>query len=139
VGTQRASDRGTLTRAKCSSTALSGSRSSTASDSDRLEMYGNGCPGSTASGVSTGNTCASKNSSTRIHSAGVRSAIRTKVMPWSASAGSSSSSRQRSRAASSSRTRARTAASCSPGVIPSGGYCWAPCAAFRRSPATRTM
>ena len=34
----------------------SGSRASTASDSDRLEMNGNGWPGSTASGVSTGNT-----------------------------------------------------------------------------------
>ncbi len=50
---------GTFTRAKWSS-PVSGSRTSTASESERLEMYGNGCPGSTASGVRTGNTCDSK-------------------------------------------------------------------------------
>jgi len=33
----------------------------TAIESERLEMYGNGWPGSTASGVSTGKTCDSKN------------------------------------------------------------------------------
>ena len=35
---------------------VSGSRASTASDSERLERKGKGCPGSTASGVTTGNT-----------------------------------------------------------------------------------
>ena len=60
AGTQRGSDFGTFTRAKCSA-PVCGSRTRTASDSDRFEMYGNGCPGSTASGVSTGNTCDSKN------------------------------------------------------------------------------
>ena len=36
--------------------AGTGSRTSTARLSDRPLMYGNGCAGSTASGVSTGNT-----------------------------------------------------------------------------------
>ena len=54
-GTKRGRLSGTLTRANlCSS--VSGSRVSTASDSDRFERNGNGWPGSTASGVSTGKT-----------------------------------------------------------------------------------
>ena len=44
---------GTFTRAKAR-WSVTGSRTSTASDSDRLEMYGNGRPGPTASGVSAG-------------------------------------------------------------------------------------
>ena len=44
---------GTLTRAKTRS-PFSGSRSPTAIDRLSVEMYGNGCPGSTASGVRTG-------------------------------------------------------------------------------------
>ena len=49
----RGSVSGTLTRAKYS-LPVSGSRISTARLSDSPEMYGNGCAGSTASGVSTG-------------------------------------------------------------------------------------
>ena len=41
-------------RARSASRRARGSRISTASDSERFEMYGNGWPGSTASGVSTG-------------------------------------------------------------------------------------
>ena len=44
---------GTLTRANPRS-PLSGSRSPTAIERVRVVMYGNGCPGSTASGVRTG-------------------------------------------------------------------------------------
>ena len=51
--TKRGRPSGTLTRAKRSSPE-SGSRTSTPRLSDRPEMYGNGCPGPTASGVSTG-------------------------------------------------------------------------------------
>ena len=50
---RRGSTGGTLMRAKRRS-PVSGSRTVTASDSDRSLMYGNGCAGSTASGVSTG-------------------------------------------------------------------------------------
>ncbi len=52
-GTKRGSSGGTFTRANRSS-PLDGSRTTTARFSDRFEMYGNGCAGSTASGVSTG-------------------------------------------------------------------------------------
>ena len=138
AGTHRGSDFGTFSRAKRSA-PVSGSRSSMASESERLEIYGKRCPGSSASGVSTGNACDSKNSSTRIHSAGVSSAMRTSSTPCSASAGNSSSLRHRSRAASRARTLARIAVSCSMGESPSGGYCFAPIATLRRMPATRTM
>ena len=52
-GTKRGSRGGTLTRAKRRSPDR-GLRTSTARLSDRLEMWGKGWPGSTASGVSTG-------------------------------------------------------------------------------------
>ena len=51
--TKRSKPSGTLTRAKRSSPD-SGSAASTPSESERPEMYGNGCPGPTASGVRTG-------------------------------------------------------------------------------------
>ena len=51
--TKRGSSGGTLTRAKRRSPVI-GSRTTAARFSDRFEMYGNGCAGSTASGVSTG-------------------------------------------------------------------------------------
>jgi hypothetical protein len=50
---KRGSASGTFTRAKRSS-PVSGSRTRTARLLDSPEMYGNGCPGPTASGVSTG-------------------------------------------------------------------------------------
>jgi hypothetical protein len=57
--TNRGTLLGTLMRAN-SSGPLSGSRATTARFSDSPEMYGNGWAGSTASGVSTGKTCARK-------------------------------------------------------------------------------
>ena len=53
IGTKRGSPSGTFTRAKRSSPDA-GSRANTARLTDNAEMYGNGCPGPTASGVSTG-------------------------------------------------------------------------------------
>ena len=53
---------GTFTRAKVS-TSVIGSRTITPSESDRLEMYGNGRPRPTASGVSTGKIWRRKRSS----------------------------------------------------------------------------
>ena len=139
-GTQRGRLLGTLTRAKCSA-PLTGSRISTASESDRLEMYGNGCPGSTASGVSTGNTCDSKKLSTVSHSAGERSAIDTRRTPRAASAGSTRWCRQICDfgellvdAA------ALIAVSCSDGHQPvRRRTALTPARTCRRSPATRTM
>ena len=53
-GTNRGSiSVGIFTRAKVS-TSVCGSRTITPSESDRLEMYGNGRPSPTPSGVSTG-------------------------------------------------------------------------------------
>ena len=56
---KRDSSGGTLTRAKCS-WPLTGLRTTTARFSERPEMYGKGCAGSTASGVSTGKICCRK-------------------------------------------------------------------------------
>ena len=53
ISRKRGRPSGIFTRAKRSS-PVSGSAAKTASDSDRPEMYGNGWPGPTASGVSTG-------------------------------------------------------------------------------------
>ena len=63
IATKRSRPSGTFTRAKRSSPA-SGSRTRRPRLSDSPEMYGNGWPGPTASGVSTGkiwraNTCSS--------------------------------------------------------------------------------
>jgi hypothetical protein len=62
TSTKRGTLLGTLTRAKRSVPVLGPpmSRTSTARLSDSPLMYGNGCDGSTASGVSTGNTWARK-------------------------------------------------------------------------------
>ena len=53
IETNRGRVSGTLTRANRSS-PVSGSRTVTPSESESPEMYGNGCPGPTASGVRTG-------------------------------------------------------------------------------------
>ena len=59
AATNRSRSGGTFTRAKRIRRSA-GSRSQTARLSDRFEMYGNGCPGSTASGVRTGKTRSTK-------------------------------------------------------------------------------
>ena len=61
---------------------------------ERLEMYGNGCAGSTASGVSTGKTCSRKYVRRRSRSGASRSAQRTSWMLSAASFGSTSSAKQ---------------------------------------------
>ena len=53
-------------------------------------MYGNGCAGSTASGVSTGKICCLKTEWSWLSSFFVTSSPRTKVMPAVASAGTMS-------------------------------------------------
>ena len=53
-GRNRGSSGGTFTRAKRRSSGVGVARPATPRFSDRFEMYGNGWPGSTASGVSTG-------------------------------------------------------------------------------------
>ena len=60
---------GTLTRANSSGCRRPGRAPTTARFSDRPEMYGNGCAGSTASGVRTGKTCSRKYVRSRSRSA----------------------------------------------------------------------
>ena len=76
----RGSSGGTLTRAKCSLPVV-GLDTTTARLSDSPEMYGNGCAGSTASGVSTGKICRRKNLRSRSCSDSPSSSQRTSVMP----------------------------------------------------------
>ena len=80
-------------RARTSARRLTGSRTTTPSDSERLEMYGNGRPSPTASGVSTGKIWRRKRSSRRSRSSASTSSRPTMRMPCSASAGRRSSSR----------------------------------------------
>ena len=68
TGTNRGSiSFGTFTRAKVC-TPVTGSRTITPSDSDRFEMYGNGRPRPTASGVRTGKIWRRKRSSRLLRS-----------------------------------------------------------------------
>ena len=117
-----------------------GSRISTASDSDRFEMYGNGCPGSTASGVSTGNTCARRYSSIAVPLVRREVVHRHEphaVLGRAAGAGLRAGNAGAARAA---RGRARRSRRAAPAA--SGRRAWSaarPAATCRRSPATRTM
>ena len=73
---------------------VAGSRTSTARLSESPLMYGNGCAGSTASGVSTGKTWARKYSASRLRSAVVELVPAQRPgCPAPASAGSTSSCR----------------------------------------------
>ena len=87
ISTKRGSTSfGTFTRAKLS-TPDSGSLSETARLSDRLEMYGNGRPGPTPSGVSAGKICSWKRLSMAARSSSSQSSQVTMLIPCSASAG----------------------------------------------------
>ena len=87
VGRQQPGEqRRTLTRAKCS--APVSSATTTARFNDSPEMYGNGCAGSTASGVRTGWICSVNTSSNRRRSLLLRSDQRTTARPSLANAGS---------------------------------------------------
>ena len=77
---------GTLTLANRSA-PLSGSRTMIAMFRLSPEMYGNGCAGSTASGVSTGKICAVKYSASRSRSSGSMESQCTMRIPASSSAG----------------------------------------------------
>ena len=84
TGTKRGSiSFGTFTRAKVS-WPVTGSRTSTASESERLEMYGNGRPRPTASGVSTGKIWRRKRASSSRRSWSETSSIEAMRMPCSA-------------------------------------------------------
>ena len=111
---------GTFTRAKRRS-PVSGSQTIAARLSERFEMYGNGCAGSTASGVSTGKIRCSKNS----HQLAVVVRARARPSrparsPLRRSSGSSRRAAGPPGAARTRSTRSPMAASCCAGVSPSG-------------------
>ena len=116
TGTKRGSVGGIFTRAKWSSIpSRVASSSSTASESDRFEMYGKGWPLSTASGVSTGKTLSSKVRSSALCVSSSSSETRNSRMPSRSSAGSSSSLRTCICRGSDVRSRCEIAARCSVG------------------------
>ena len=81
IGTNRGSTSfGTFTRANVS-TSETGSRTNTPIDSDRFEMYGNGRPGPTASGVRTGKICSANSLSVLSSSSSEQSPMSTTRMP----------------------------------------------------------
>ena len=108
-----------------------------AMQSARLAMKGKGCAGSTASGVSTGNTRSMKKSCSQARSVSERSAGSQTEMP---SAASSLRTRCHSSRCALSRARARSwmAASCCAGVRPSGERAVMPARSWPIRPATRT-
>ncbi len=119
---------------------VSGSRASTASDSDRFDRNGNGCPGSTASGVTTGNTDRRKYlRACRLVSASSVSQSRM-WMPRAASPGKSSSAKSRVAVSSCVRTIWPMRVSWSRALSPSGlASTSAAASSCSCSPETRIM
>ena len=117
----------------------SGFRSITAMLSERPEMYGNGCAGSTASGVSTGNTWFSKYSSKSFCSSTERSFHRLSVIFFSRRAGSSTSLNSLAWRSCRRCASALISLSTSCGESPEDAITASPVAIRRFSPATRTM
>ena len=137
-GTKRGRISGTFTLAKRRS-PLSGSAASTARDSERLEMKGKGCPGLTASGVSTGKTDSRKYAFAR-SCATLPSDFQSRIrMPCSARAGRSCRSRKSIAFFRSLRTTSRMRASCWRGVSPSGLRSASACSSCSCRPETRIM
>ena len=127
-------------RARTSRTSVTGSRTITPSDSDRLEMYGNGRPSPTASGVSTGKIWRRKRSSRRLRSArGRRRRSRRSGCRARPARAAGRGSRQRDWRAMCSRTTRRIASSVSLGVRPSCSGFSIPASIWSCRPATRTM
>ena len=132
---------GTFTRANVSC-PVRGSRTSTASDSDRFEMYGNGRPRPTASGVSDREDLAAEALGRAPRGRGRETSSQpTMRMPCSASAGRSSLvARSASGARAARGPLARIASIVSAGVRPSAPRrrrC--PASTWSCRPATRTM
>ncbi len=118
---------------------LTGLRTTTARLRERPEMYGNGCAGSTASGVSTGKIWLRNSVKRRACSFSVRSGQRIRWMPSSASAGEMSCWKQAACRAMSSRERVQMRSSTSRGCRPEAERVATPVAIRRLRPATRTM
>ncbi len=139
IGTKRGStSAGTFTRAKVS-TSDTGSRTKTPIESDRFEMYGNGRPGPTASGVSTGKICSANSLSLASSSSLEQSAMSTTRMPCSASAGRTSSSHAREWRLPSAPAPSLMRSIVSRAESPSGPRASMPASTWSWRPATRTM
>ena len=102
-------------------------------------MNGNGWPGLTASGVSTGKISRSNRFFSSSSSSSLQSSTWATVIPSVASAGTSRLRQRRDWFITSSSTRGRIAASASRGVIPSAERTERPDSAWSSSPATLTM
>ena len=128
---------GTLTRAN-TSWSRSGSWSRTIRLSDRFEMYGNGRPGPTASGVSTGKICSRKWRAIRLAGAADSSQVTIRMPCW-ASSGRTISVNSRAWRRSCSRTFSEMPWSTSDGDSPSGPRASMRASSWSWTPATRTM
>ena len=102
-------------------------------------MYGNGRPGPTASGVSTGKICSENSRSIVSSSSPEHSGISATRTPCSASAGRTSSSQARECRLVSSASRSLRRSSVSRADRPSGPRASIPASTWSCSPATRTM
>ena len=118
-GVKRAMFGGTFTRAN-RRMRVEGSRATTARFSDRSEMYGNGCAGSTESGVRIGNTRFSNVCRRCTRSSPPRSSQSTTLIPAASSRGRTLFAQIWCWRFMSSRTRPLIASSCSRAVMPSG-------------------
>src|SRR4051794_31244980 len=134
----RGSSGGTFTRAKCCF-SVAGLRRMTARLSESPEMYGKGCAGSTASGVSTGKTWSRKNACSRSCSASGSSPQWTRLIPASSRAGSTRSRYVEACAACNSWARREIPPRTSRGSRPLAAVTARPVAMRRLRPATRTM
>ena len=134
----RGSTSGTLTRANRSSPP-SGLRTSTPRLSDSPEMYGNGWPGPTPSGVRTGNTSRSNVADSSDSSSSSSSATGTMQTSAASSALRRSTIQICDWRSDSSITRSRMSDSTTCDVRPSAERTPMPAAACRSRPATRTM
>ena len=135
--TNRGNCEGTFTRAN-TVCPVAGLRTMTARFSESPEMYGNGCAGSTASGVSTGRSRSRKSLRSAVRSSLDRSSQRTIAMPASASSGQIWS--WKTAVCRSARSSATVAirVSASLGFSPPAVRSSRPVAIRRLSPATRT-
>ena len=138
TGTNLVKIGGTLTRAKCSLPVF-GLRTSTARFSDRPEMYGKGCAGSTASGVRTGNTRSLNSFLHSFCSSRFRSSQRTTSMFSLPSAGTISSRNSVAWRSISTDVLLQIFSSTSRGSSPDAAGTATPAAMRRLRPATRTM
>ena len=127
---------GTLTRAKCSFPCES--CTTTARLTLRLEMWGNGRPGSKARGVMTGNTFSRKYASMAARCSWLRTANSRMCKQWCERAGRRSLRTNASTSPLRDRTSLLIRSNASVGVRPSIPGSWLP-AACCMSPATRTI